>query len=237
MENTNLIRLSGVTKVYCANGSNGKISDAAKSDDSCAHALRHIDLKIDRGEFLSVTGESGSGKSTLLSVLGGITPPTSGSVGIDGIDIYNLSDEGLTDFRREYVGFVFQQFHLIPYLTARQNVMLPLLITKQTDADINQSTGEALARVGLIKKADRLPGHLSGGEQQRVAIARAIVNRPPLILADEPTGNLDTKTGLEIFGLLKELSDAGHTVIIVTHNPDMASKTGRVITMRDGYCL
>ena len=151
---------------------------------------------------------------------------------IDNITVYDLPTEQQADYRREYIGFIFQQFHLIPYLTAKENVMLPLCVTGR--ADMESLSGSALTKVGLGHKASRLPSQLSGGEQQRVAVARAIVNKPPIILADEPTGNLDTETGEEIFGLLEELNREGHTVILVTHNPELAEKTQRIIKMKDG---
>ncbi len=151
---------------------------------------------------------------------------------MDKIPIYELPGERLADFRREYIGFVFQQFHLIPYLSALENVMLPLCITGEKD--MRALAGEALSKVGLHEKARRLPSELSGGEQQRVAIARALVNDPPIVLADEPTGNLDTRTGEEIFSLFKELNRAGQTVIIVTHNPELARRTGVTVKMQDG---
>ncbi len=217
-----LVELHSVGKVYNSNG-------------TAVEALKGVGLSIGEGDFASITGESGSGKSTLLSILGGIAPPTSGMVMVDKIEIYGLPVERLADFRREYIGFVFQQFHLIPYLSALENVMLPLCITGEKEQE--DLAMEALSKVGLSQKARRLPSELSGGEQQRVAIARALVNEPPIILADEPTGNLDTKTGEEIFHLFKDLNKAGQTVIIVTHNPDLAKRTGVTIKMQDGNVL
>ncbi|MDP2167290.1 MAG: ABC transporter ATP-binding protein [Thermodesulfovibrionales bacterium] len=214
-----LIEINSATKIFKSNG-------------ATFEALRGIDLRISQGDFVSITGESGSGKSTLLSIIGGITPPSKGDVTVDGLRIYTLDSERLADFRREYIGFVFQQFHLIPYLTAIENVMLPLSITAKKDKE--GLALEALRGVGIKEKAHRLPSELSGGEQQRAAIARALVNEPRIILADEPTGNLDTKTGSEIFGLFRELNSGGRTVIIVTHNPELASKTRRTVCMKDG---
>jgi putative ABC transport system ATP-binding protein len=197
-------------------------------------ALKNISFNIFRGESVSVMGHSGSGKSTLLSILGALNPPTSGTIEIDGIDIYKLSQELRADFRREYLGFVFQQFQLIPYLTAHENVMLPLTTTKRSNKEKKEMAENVLLRVGLKDKMNRLPNQLSGGEQERVAIARAIVNSPPLILADEPTGSLDTKTGDEIMELFQELNNEGLTVLMVTHNPDNTKYLDRTIMMKDG---
>jgi putative ABC transport system ATP-binding protein len=202
------------------------------SNGSSCEALKDVTINIVKGEFISIVGQSGSGKSTLLSIIGGITPPSEGEVQIDNITVYDLPTEQLADYRREYIGFIFQQFHLIPYLTAQENVMLPLCVTGRTDME--NLADSALKKVGLAHKASRLPSQLSGGEQQRVAVARAIVNKPLIILADEPTGNLDTETGEEIFKLLKELNREGHTIILVTHNPELAEKTQRIIKVKDG---
>ncbi len=205
-----------------------------KSMGDEVEALKSVTLDIKKGESVSVMGHSGSGKSTLLSIIGALNPPTSGIIEIDGIDIYKLSQEKRADFRREYLGFVFQQFQLIPYLTAHENVMLPLTTTKRSNKEKREMAEEVLCRVGLGNKIKRLPNQLSGGEQERVAIARAIVNEPPLILADEPTGSLDTKTGDEIMELFQKLNEEGLTVLMVTHNPDNTSYMGRTILMKDG---
>ncbi|MBS4021161.1 MAG: ABC transporter ATP-binding protein [Dethiobacter sp.] len=197
-------------------------------------ALRGVSLDIYKGESLAVMGHSGSGKSTLLSILGGLNPPTSGTIEIDSIDLYALSQEKRADFRREYLGFVFQQFQLIPYLTAIENVMLPLTTTSNSNKVKREMAEGVLCRVGLAGKMNRLPNQLSGGEQERVAIARAIVNEPPVVLADEPTGSLDTKTGDEIMELFQELNQEGLTVLMVTHNPDNTRYMGRTILMKDG---
>lgn len=202
------------------------------SNGSSFEALKDVTVSIVKSEFVSIVGQSGSGKSTLLSIIGGITPPTEGEVTIDKISVYSLSTEKLADYRREYIGFVFQQFHLIPYLTVRENVMLPLCVTgKKNMEELAEST---LRKVGLDHKISRLPSQLSGGEQQRVAVARAIVNSPPMILADEPTGNLDTETGNEIFELLTELNREGHTVVLVTHKIELAERSQRIIKVKDG---
>lgn len=219
-----MISLKNVKKVY-------------KSMGDEVNALKGINLDIKKGESVSVMGHSGSGKSTLLSILGALNPPTSGILEIDGIDIYKLSNEMRADFRREYLGFVFQQFQLIPYLTALENVMLPLATTKRSNAERREMAEKVLKRVSLSEKMNRLPNQLSGGEQERVAIARAIVNSPPLILADEPTGSLDTKTGDEIMQLFKELNDEGLTVIMVTHNPENTHYMQKTIMMKDGNLL
>jgi len=216
-----MISLRDIKKVY-------------KSMGDEVEALKSVTLDIEKGESVSVMGQSGSGKSTLLSILGALNPPTSGIIEIDGIDIYKLSQEKRADFRREYLGFVFQQFQLIPYLTAIENVMLPLTTTKRSNKDKREMASHALSRVGLANKMNRLPNQLSGGEQERVAIARAIVNAPPLILADEPTGSLDTKTGDEIMELFQDLNEEGLTILMVTHNPDNTRYMGRTIMMKDG---
>lgn len=198
-------------------------------------ALAEVSLEVKGGEFVAVMGPSGSGKSTLLSILGAMNPPTTGTVTIDGIDLYAISQERQADLRREYIGFVFQQLELLPYLTALENVMLPLAILKMPDK--RAKALKALEQLGLdTQKAGRLPSELSGGEQGRVAIARAIVNDPPIILADEPTGSLDTENGQVVLELLRQLATAGHAVVMVTHNPDSRLLADRVIYIRDGRC-
>ena len=205
-----------------------------QSGDEEVYALRGVDFSIKNGESVAVMGPSGSGKSTLLSIIGALNPPTTGHVFIDDIDVYGLSKEKQADFRREYLGFVFQQFQLISYLTALENVLLPLTTTSLGQREKRQKAEEALTRVGLSRKGQRLPLQLSGGEQERVAIARAIVNNPPLILADEPTGSLDSETGCEIMNLFKDLNEGGLTILMVTHNTDNTAYMDRVITMQDG---
>ncbi|SCY45470.1 ABC transporter ATP-binding protein [Alkaliphilus peptidifermentans] len=216
-----MISLRDIKKVY-------------KSMGDEVEAIKAVTLDIEKGESVSVMGQSGSGKSTLLSIIGALNPPTSGIIEIDGIDIYKLSQEKRADFRREYLGFVFQQFQLIPYLTALENAMLPLTTTKRSSKEKREMAVESLNRVGLADKMKRLPNQLSGGEQERVAIARAIVNAPPLILADEPTGSLDTKTGDEIMELFQQLNQEGLTILMVTHNPENTRYMGRTIMMKDG---
>ncbi len=214
-----------------------QISALAKSYDSDAgpvEALRGIDLEVEEGTFLGVMGQSGSGKSTLLAILGGLCRPTAGSLQVDGIDLYALGGERLADFRREYLGFVFQAFNLIPYLTAQENVMLPLAVQRMPLREKRERAAAMLDRVGLADRAGHLPGQLSGGEQERVAIARALVNAPPLILADEPTGSLDTATSEGIMELFSELNREGQTIVMVTHNPENRRWFHRIVDLRDG---
>lgn len=216
-----LIQISNLHKVY-------------NTSSDHVHALQGVTLDIEQGEFVAVMGPSGSGKSTLLSVLGGLSHPTEGNIVVDGIDVYALSVEQRADFRREYLGFVFQSFQLIPYLTVLENVMLPLAVGTFSRQEKGRRAIDILERVGLRSKALRLSDELSGGEQQRVAVARALVNQPPVILADEPTGNLDTVTSLEIMKLFQELHREGHTIIMVTHNAENTRYAHRSIHLRDG---
>ena len=197
-------------------------------------AVRGISLGIERGELIAIMGESGSGKSTLLSILGALNTPTSGRYRVGEKDVYQLLQEERADFRRKFLGFVFQSFHLVPYLTVKENVMLPLAPARMKGKEKGRLAEEALERVGLGGKANRLPNQVSGGEQERVAIARAIVNRPPILLADEPTGNLDSKTSREIMDLLKNLNSDGMTILMVTHNPECAQFAGRILRIADG---
>jgi putative ABC transport system ATP-binding protein len=215
------IEISGLKKHY-----------AGEAD--CVEALKGVDLSIEEGTFLGVMGVSGSGKSTLLSILGGLCHPTGGEVVVDGIDLYALGQEKLADFRREYLGFVFQSFNLVPYLNAIENVMLPLAVKRMPAAEKRQRAAGVLKRVGLAGRASHLPSQLSGGEQERVAIARALVNAPPLVLADEPTGSLDTATSAEIMALLRELNEEGQTIVMVTHNEENRSWFHRTVVLRDG---
>lgn len=198
------------------------------------HALDGVSFEIAQAEFIAVMGASGSGKSTLLSILGGLNHPTEGSVIVDDIDVYSLNEERRADFRCEYLGFVFQSFQLLPYLTILENVMIPLVITGRNNDEQENMANAILENVGLGSKAFRLPDELSGGEQQRVAIARALVNQPPVVLADEPTGNLDTGTSDEIMKILQGLNAEGQTVIMVTHDPENLRYVNRCIYLRDG---
>ena len=202
--------------------------------EATVKAVDGISLRIDPAEFLAIMGESGSGKSTLLSMLGGLNSPTSGMFLVDGVDVYTLTSDKRADFRKKSIGFVFQSFHLLPYLTLAENVMLPLAIVDINKKKKLAAASDALARVGLPDKANRLPSQISGGEQERVAIARAIVNRPPIILADEPTGNLDRRTGAEVMKLLTTLNHQGITVIMVTHSNEYAHYAQRLIRLSDG---
>ena len=204
------------------------------SGEETVEALRGVDISIEAGEFITIMGQSGSGKSTLLSVLGGMNHPTSGEVEMAGIKLYALPGEKLADFRAQNLGFVFQSFQLISYLTAIENVMLPLAIVKMSSKDKKNAAAQALQRVGLGGKLVRLPNQLSGGEQERVAIARAMVNNPHILLADEPTGNLDSATSDDVMALFRELNDAGQTVVMVTHNPDNGRYADRTIHLKDG---
>ena len=197
-------------------------------------ALRGVSLAVHPGEFVSVMGTSGSGKSTLMNILGCLDRPTSGSYRLAGREVAGLSRSELAVVRNQVLGFVFQSFNLLARTTALENVELPMVYAGVGGAERRRRASEALQRVGLGERQDHTPNQLSGGQQQRVAIARAIVNRPKLILADEPTGNLDTRTSLEIMALFQELGRTGITILLVTHEPDIAAFTGRVITMRDG---
>ena len=203
-------------------------------DGSEVRVLSDINERIAEGEFVSLTGPSGSGKSTLLTVVGALNHPSQGRLLVDGIDVYALPEEARADFRREYLGFVFQQHHLMPYLNAVENVMLPLATVRRPTKEKRDRARTALERVGLTGKESRLPNQLSGGEQGRVAIARALVNEPPLVLADEPTGALDTRTGHEIMDVFLSLHARGQTILMVTHNPENAAMADRIIRIQDG---
>ena len=218
-----LIQVENLRKEYAWNGSS-------------VSAIKQMDFAIDDGEFISIIGQSGSGKSTLLSILGGLNRPTIGSVMVDTLDVYSLTSEQRADFRSEYIGIIFQSFQLISYLTVFENVMLPMTITAGKTSFKKDQASEVLEKVGLKEKARRLPAQLSGGEQERVAIARAIVNKPPILLADEPTGNLDSHTATEVMELLSQLNELGQTIIMVTHNPDLCRYSHRTISVKDGEC-
>ncbi len=196
-------------------------------------ALKNINIHVDDGEFVAITGPSGSGKSTLLNIIGGLDSISNGEVLLDGIRIDNLNENALVDIRRRKIAYVFQQYHLIPSLTALENVLLPLTFYRGVDEEEERAI-EILKKVGLGKRAKHKPSQLSGGEQQRVAIARALINNCQFVLADEPTGNVDQKTGMEILNLFKQVNDEGHTILMVTHSPDIVSHAKRIIALRDG---
>ena len=202
--------------------------------DATVTAVSDMSFQIESGEFIGVMGESGAGKSTLLSIMGAMNAPTSGQFVVDDIDVYSLTQEKQADFRREFLGFIFQSFHLVPYLTVFENVMLPLTIVKAGRKQKRSMVENALSQVGLLDKADRLPSQISGGEKERVAIARAVVNEPPVLLADEPTGNLDSKTSAEIMKLLQRLNADGMTIIMVTHSSECAQYARRLMQVSDG---
>ncbi len=222
MESRVIIQAIDLTKVY-RNGVEVRVLDG-------------VNLAVQEGEFLAITGPSGSGKSTLLNLIGTLDQPTEGDILVNGVDIKALKGNTLADFRLEHIGFVFQAFNLIPALSALENVMLPLIpYRRKLDFNLEEQAHSLLASVGLEHRAHHLPSQLSGGEQQRVAIARALVNTPKIILADEPTGNVDSKAGEEIAGLLKELNqDRGVTVVLVTHNEALARYAEKVLQLRDG---
>jgi putative ABC transport system ATP-binding protein len=216
-----LIELRDVTKTY-------------DSGDVQVHALRGVSLTIDRGEFVAIMGASGSGKSTLMNILGCLDRPTTGSYRLAGEEVAKLGRDRLAELRNGTLGFVFQSFNLLARTSALENVELPLLYSSASAAERRRRAGAALARVGLADRRHHHPNQLSGGQQQRVAIARALVSEPSIVLADEPTGNLDSRTSVEVMALLQELGDSGITVVLVTHEPDIAAHAGRVIDMRDG---
>jgi putative ABC transport system ATP-binding protein len=216
-----MIEVKDVTKVY-------------RMGEVDVHALRGVSLQVEKGEFLSIMGASGSGKSTLMNVLGCLDSPTSGSYKLNGRDVSQLKDVQLAHIRSRELGFVFQQFNLLPRTTALRQVELPLAYAGVGPRERRQRAQEALERVGLVDRMRHRPDELSGGQQQRVAIARALVNRPSIILADEPTGNLDSKSGEEILHVFQELNTAGITVLFVTHDPDIAAISRRIVRLRDG---
>ena len=217
-----MIRLTHITKTY-------------PMGEESVHALRGLDLHIAPGEYVSIMGPSGSGKSTLMNILGCLDPPTAGRYLLDGVDVSGMDQDELATVRNQKIGFVFQSFNLLPMLSAVDNVALPLLYAGCRDAD--ERAIEALRRVGLEDRAHHRPNAMSGGQRQRVAVARALVTRPPVILADEPTGNLDTRTGEEILALFLELNQEGTTVLVVTHERDVAEHSRRILTIRDGYLV
>jgi putative ABC transport system ATP-binding protein len=206
----------------------------AEGSEAEVIALQGVDMRVDRGEFVAIMGPSGSGKSTLMNLIGCLDTPTSGSYRCDGVDVSTLDREELAALRRDKIGFVFQGFNLLPRMSAEDNVAMPLGYAQVPPAERSRLAQEALAAVGLAGRTAHRPSELSGGQQQRVAIARALINQPPILLADEPTGALDSKTGEEILALFKRLRDDGHTVILITHDAEVAAHADRIYVMRDG---
>lgn len=215
MEKSELIRLKDVYKIYNGN----------------THALDGLNFSMNKGDWTTITGPSGSGKTTLLNVIGCLDSPSKGSVFINGSEITGFNQKELTCFRREHIGLIFQQYHLVPYLTALENVMMAQYYHSVVD---ETQAKDVLKRVGLSHRLTHIPAHLSGGEQQRVCIARALINEPEILLADEPTGNLDQKNGEVVLKLIKDLHKEGHTIILITHNPDIAQLGERRINLIDG---
>lgn len=214
-----------------------RLVDIVKSyimGDSVVHALGHVNVQIGEGEFTSIMGPSGSGKSTMMNILGCLDRPTSGHYFLRGRDIAGYNDDELAHTRNAEIGFVFQNFNLLPKLTAQVNVALPLVYAGINEEERMVRAARALESVGLGNRLDHKPNEMSGGQRQRVAIARALVNNPAIIMADEPTGNLDTKSSYEIMDIFKAMNDEGKTIVMVTHEPDIAQQTKRILVMRDG---
>ncbi len=225
MEREPVMQTQGLTKVYTM----GKTE---------VHALQGVDLTVGRGEMIAIVGASGSGKSTLMNIIGCLDYPTSGTYFLDDVHVENLSRNQLADIRNRKIGFVFQGFNLLARTTALENVELPLLYDRsRRKLQIRKAAREALERVGLGDRMDHEPNELSGGQQQRVAIARALVTNPSILLADEPTGNLDSQTSIEVLTLFQELHDQGMTVLLITHESDVANCTQRIIELRDGKII
>ena len=214
-----------------------QISDLAKTyimGTEEVRALKSVTTAINRNEYVALMGPSGSGKSTLMNLLGCLDTPTSGSYVLNGSDVSDMDDDDLAEIRNKEIGFVFQTFNLLPRLSSLENVALPLIYGGLSKSKREEMAEEALTKVGLEDRMDHKPNELSGGQRQRVAIARAIVNNPAIILADEPTGNLDTKTSIEIMSIFEKIHDLGNTIILVTHEPDIAEHAQRIIRLRDG---
>jgi len=224
LENAPIVRLEGISKVY------GSLNTEVR-------ALAGVDLSINKGEYCSIMGASGSGKSTMMNIIGCLDKATSGHYYLDGVDISSFNNNELAKIRNQKLGFVFQQFHLLPEMSALENVMLPMVYAGVPLAQRRDRAVAALTRVGLDNRLQNRPNQLSGGQQQRVAIARAIVNRPVLLLADEPTGALDSVTTQEVLAIFKELNDSGITVLMVTHEPEVAKQTKRIVWFKDGKVL
>lgn len=224
MKNQFAIEMRNITKIY-------------KMDSISVVGVENINLKIGRGEFVCVMGPSGCGKSTMLHLMGCLDKPTSGRIFIDGIDVSKMSEDELADLRKEKIGFVFQFFNLYPTLTALENVELPMIIAEKDKHFRRKKALELLKIVGMEEFKDHLPSQLSGGQRQKIAIARALANNPPIILADEPTGNLDSKSGEEIMKIFKELNERGKTIVVVTHNENVAKFAERIIRLKDGKII
>lgn len=221
-----LIRIRELSKTYSLGG------------EVSVEALREVSLDIDSGEFVAIMGPSGSGKSTLMHILGCLDRPSSGSYRLGDVDVASLDDDQLAEIRSRRIGFVFQQFNLLARTTALENVALPTVYSGQLGpSERDNRARQALAAVGLAERADHWPNQLSGGQQQRIAIARALINEPDLILADEPTGALDTTAGAEIMSLLTTLNEAGKTIVVITHEPYIAGQARRTLTLRDGMII
>ncbi|GAA4711494.1 ABC transporter ATP-binding protein [Pseudonocardia yuanmonensis] len=217
-----MIELEHVSKVY-------------RTGDIVLRALDDVSLRIDDGDLVAIMGPSGSGKSTMMNILGCLDVPTSGTYRLDGIDVGRLSDNRLADIRNRKIGFVFQSFNLLPRTSAIRNVELPMVYAGTKDR--RTRARRALARVGLAERGNHQPNELSGGQQQRVAVARALVTDPTMILADEPTGNLDTASTVDVMNLFVELNEAGRTIVLITHEPEVAEFATRVVTLRDGHIV
>jgi putative ABC transport system ATP-binding protein len=221
MTKKNIITTRDISKVY-------------RMGQEEIHALKSISISINQGEYVAFMGHSGSGKSTLMNIVGCLDTPTAGEYWLNGKDVSSMTDNELAEVRNREIGFVFQTFNLLPRATAQENVALPLVYAGLSKAERMERALEVLGSVGLAERAGHKPNELSGGQRQRVAIARALINRPSIILADEPTGNLDTKTSYEIMSLFQDLHDAGNTIIMVTHEDDIASHAHRVVVLKDG---
>lgn len=221
MEGKSIIKIEGITKFY-------------KVGTQTVKALRGVDLEIGSNEYVAIMGPSGSGKTTLMNILGCLDSPTGGSYILNGTDVSKMNDDELADVRNKEIGFVFQTFNLLPRYSALDNVMLPLIYAGDTREERQKRAIEALDNVGLNDRMTHKPNELSGGQRQRVAVARALVNKPSIILADEPTGNLDSKTSVDIMNLFEEIYSKGNTIIVVTHEEDIAKHARRIVRLRDG---
>lgn len=221
---SNMISIKNLNKIY----KNGSVE---------VHALKDVNLEIEHGEFIAIMGHSGSGKSTFMNILGCLDRPTNGEYLLEGVNIKNQSQDELSLIRNKKIGFVFQAFNLIPRTNVLKNVELPMIYAKLRSSQRKQKAKELLEKVGLADRINHLPNELSGGQKQRVAIARALANNPPIILADEPTGNLDTQSSEEIMHIFKTLNKEGNSVILVTHEPDIAMYADRIIVFKDGYII